>query len=52
MAFLISRLTSLPVAPMYLICQGVDILKCIVGFVMVKRGYWIHNIIEHTETAG
>lgn len=52
MAFLISRLTSLPVAPMYLICQGVDILKCIVGFVMVKRGYWINNIIEHTETAG
>lgn len=46
MAFVISRFTSLPVAPMYLVCQGIDILKCIVGFFMVKSGYWVHNIIE------
>lgn len=51
MAFIISRFTSLPVAPMYLVCQGVDILKCIVGFFMVKRGYWVHNIISPVGSA-
>ena len=51
LAFAISRLTDMPVAPMYLCCQGIDILKCIVGFLLVRSGYWVNNIIEHTEPA-
>ena len=51
LAFAISRLTSLPIAPMYLCCHGIDILKCTVGFVLVRSGYWVNNIIEHAEPA-
>ena len=45
LAFVLSRFTSLPIVPLYFICQAVDILKCVVGFVMVKRGVWIHNFV-------
>ena len=44
-AYVLSRLTNLPIVPLYLICQLVDIIKCIVGFVLVKKGVWIQNLI-------
>ena len=46
LAFMLSRFTSLPIVPLYFLCQAVDIIKCVVGFVMVKRGVWIHNFVE------
>ena len=46
LAFVLSRFTSLPIVPLYFLCQAVDIIKCVVGFVMVKRGVWIHNFVE------
>lgn len=44
LAFLLTRLTSLPIVPIYAICQFVDIVKCVVGYVLVHRGIWIRNI--------
>ena len=46
LAFVLSRYTSLPIIPLYLACQLVDIIKCVIGFVMVKKGVWIHNFVE------
>lgn len=37
-------LTDIPVIPLYLICQSLEIIKCVVGFVLVKKGVWIHNL--------
>ena len=31
--------------PLYTVCQGAEILKCVIGFVMLKRGTWIRNIV-------
>jgi len=45
-AFLLSRYTGLPIVPLYLVCQLVEIIKCIVGFILVKKGIWIHNLVE------
>lgn len=44
-AFVISRFTNLPIVPFYAACQAVNILKCIIGFVFVKRGKWIKKIV-------
>ena len=44
-AYVLSRLTNMPIIPLYLICQLVDIIKCMVGFVLVRKGVWIQNII-------
>ena len=45
-AFVLSKYTSLPVVPLYLSVQSLDIIKCIIGFFMVKKGMWIRNIID------
>lgn len=45
-AFLLSKYTALPILPLYLSVQSLDIIKCIIGFFMVKKGMWIRNIIE------
>ena len=44
-AFILSKYTSIPVVPLYLSVQSLDIIKCIIGFFMVKKGMWIRNII-------
>lgn len=45
-AFLLSRYSGLPILATYLLCQSLDIVKCIVGFVLVKKGVWLQNIVE------
>ena len=42
--FCLSRFTDLPIVPIYLISQLTDFVKCIIGFVLVKRGSWLHNM--------
>ncbi len=49
LAYVLSRFTALPIEPLYLICQFVDINKCILGFVLVKKGIWMHNIVAGPE---
>lgn len=46
-AYLLSKYTSLPIVPLYITVQSLDIIKCIIGFIMVKKGMWIRNIIDN-----
>ncbi len=48
-AYLLSRYTQIPIVPLYFMCQMVDIIKCIIGFVLVKKGVWIQNIVLDHE---
>ncbi len=48
-AYTLSRYTAIPIVPLYFMCQMVEIIKCIVGFVLVKKGVWIHNIVLGQE---
>lgn len=45
-AFLLSRKTSMSVIPMYFCVQSVDIIKVIIGSILVKKGIWINNIVS------
>ena len=45
LAYVLSRFTDMPIIPLYLACQLIDILKCILGFVLLKKGVWLHNIV-------
>lgn len=47
-AFVLSRFTTLPIVPLYLSCQLLDLIKCAIGFVLVKKGVWVNNIVEKT----
>lgn len=46
-AFVLSRFTGLPLLPIFFFCQSVEIVKAIVGFVLLKKGVWIHNMVEN-----
>lgn len=45
-AYVLSRFTAFPVVAVYITVQLSDIIKCIIGFVLVKKGVWLQNIVE------
>ena len=44
-AYVLSRFTNMPIVSLYLCCQLLDIIKCVIGFILVKKGVWLHNIV-------
>ncbi len=44
LAFFLTECTTLPIIPIYFCCVAIDIVKCIIGFILVKKGIWLHNI--------
>lgn len=44
-AYVLSRYTTMPILLLYACCQSLEIIKCIIGAVMVKKGIWINNIV-------
>lgn len=44
-AYILSRFTGMPVVPLYFICQFTDIIKCVIGFILIKKGVWLNNLI-------
>ena len=45
-AFFLSRYTALPILLLYLCVQLLDLIKCAIGFVLVKKGVWIQNVVS------
>lgn len=48
-AYILSRYTTLPIVPLYLLCQLIEIIKCFIGFGLVKKGVWLQNIVVKDE---
>lgn len=44
-AYILSRFTGMPIVSLYFVCQFVDIIKCIIGFILIKKGIWLNNLI-------
>lgn len=44
-AFILSRYTSMHIIPMYFVCQSLDIIKCIIGYILLKKGVWLNNLV-------
>ena len=44
-AFTLSRYTGLPVIAVYAMVQLGDIIKCVIGFKLMKKGVWLQNIV-------
>ncbi len=43
---LLAYQTTLPVVVMYLICQGLEIIKMMVAYILVKKDVWIQNLAQ------
>lgn len=48
-AFVLSRYTALPILMLYLSVQLIDLIKCAIGFVLVKKGVWLQNIVAKEQ---
>lgn len=44
-AFVLSRFTGLPVLELYIIVQSLELIKCIIGFIMLKKKLWVQNLV-------
>lgn len=45
-AYVLSRFTALPIIQLYLSIQLLDIIKCTIGFILVKKGVWVNNLVS------
>ena len=46
LAYVLAHFTGLPIVLVYLSCQLIETLKCILGYILVKKGIWLQNIVE------
>lgn len=46
LAYVLAHFTGLPIVLVYLSCQLIETLKCILGYVLVKKGIWLQNIVD------
>lgn len=44
-AYILSRYTAVPIVPLYAIIQGIEIIKCVIGYILVKKGVWLNNLV-------
>ena len=45
LAFVLSRFTTIAVVPMFMLVQSMEIFKSVLGFVLVKKGVWMQNLV-------
>ncbi len=48
LAFVLSRYTSIHALNVFFICHAVNLFKCILGFILVKKGVWVQDITKTT----
>ena len=49
LAFILTRYTDLSIIQIYLCVQFVDILKVIIGLLMLKSDFWARNVVNDTQ---
>ncbi len=45
-AIILCRYTALPILGIYAIVQAADMIKLVVGYLLIQKGVWISNIVE------
>ena len=46
LAFVLSRFTAMPILPLFIVIQLLDLVKAAVGFVLVKKKVWVKNLVK------
>ena len=50
LALLLASHTSMYIIPMFAIVSFAEIIKDVIGYIMLKKGLWIHNIVVQEES--
>jgi len=51
-AYVLAYMTQMPLVPMYLIVQALEVIKVMIGVTLVYKGVWIRNIIAGANPEG
>ena len=51
LAAILCLLTDMPILPAYAIVQAADIIKIVIGAVMIRKGIWINNLAAASDAA-
>ena len=44
LAFCLTRFVGISIIPLFAICQSLDLIKCCIGYIMIRQGKWIQNL--------
>lgn len=44
LAYFIGHYTAMSIMPFYLCCQLIELVKCLIGYILVKKGIWVQNL--------
>ena len=45
LAYVLAYYTDIAIVWMYALCLGVDLIKCVIGFILIKKRVWVKNIV-------
>jgi putative MATE family efflux protein len=48
--YVLTHFTTLSILALYPICYSVDIIKCIIGIIVLKGGHWAQNMVSDTAS--
>ncbi|MDO4633418.1 MAG: MATE family efflux transporter [Eubacteriales bacterium] len=48
LANILVRFTGMPILPLYACVQAIELIKCLIGHILVKRGIWIHDLTNQS----
>lgn len=45
-ALFLAYMTDVSITPFYFVVQGLELIKVVIGFILVKKGIWVRNIVS------
>jgi len=48
--YILTHFTTLDISILYPVCYLTDVIKCIIGIIVVKDGYWAQNMVSNTAS--
>lgn len=44
-AYFLIKYAGINIKIVFIVCQSLDLIKCLIGYILVKKGVWLNNII-------
>ena len=51
LAYVLSRFTAVPIVPLYALCLSTEVLKCVMGWLLLRNDTWIQNLTNNKSAS-
>ncbi len=49
LAFCLSRFTDIPIETLFICVMSVDVIKAVIGYILLKKGIWLNTIVSNSS---